>query len=39
MIRVVGWLVVTCFSLYGVAQFVERHVVANKGDDSKRPIG
>ena len=29
MFRLVGWLVVTGFSLYGLAQFVDNHVVSD----------
>lgn len=31
MFRFVGWLVVTGFALYGLNEFVCRHVVADKG--------
>lgn len=30
MFRFVGWLVVTGFALYGMARFVDEHVVAEK---------
>ncbi len=36
MFRFVGWLVVTGFALYGVSEFVNRHVVADK-DEGQRP--
>lgn len=32
MFRFVGWVVMTGFALYGISQFVSRHVVLN--DDS-----
>lgn len=31
MFRFVGWLVVTGFAVYGLSEFVSRHVVADKG--------
>lgn len=31
MFRFVGWLVVTGFALYGLSEFIERHVVSDKG--------
>jgi hypothetical protein len=31
MFRFVGWLVITGFALYGLKEFVDRHVVAEKG--------
>ncbi len=30
MFKFVGWLVVTSFALYGLAQFVDKHVVTEK---------
>lgn len=35
MCRVVGWLVVTGFALYGASQFARNHIVADKADDRK----
>lgn len=32
MFRFVGFLVVTGFALYGAANFITRHVVADEGD-------
>lgn len=32
MFRIVGWLVVTGFALYGANVFVKNHVVAEKGN-------
>lgn len=34
MFRFVGWLVVTGFSLYGLAQFLDRHVTSEKAEDA-----
>ena len=34
MFRTVGWLVVTGFALYGAAQFIKAHVVADKNERS-----
>ena len=33
MFRFVGWLVVTGFFLYGLAQFCDRHVVTVNGEE------
>jgi hypothetical protein len=30
MFRLVGWFVVTGFALYGVREFIDHHVVAEK---------
>lgn len=30
MYRIVGWLVVTGFALYGAARFIDAHVVVSK---------
>jgi len=32
MFRFVGWLVVTGFALYGLREFVNHHVVSDKGE-------
>ena len=32
MFRFVGWLVVTSFALYGLKEFVGRHVVTEKDE-------
>lgn len=32
MHRIVGWLVVTGFALYGFHEFIKQHFVAHKGD-------
>ncbi len=36
MFRFVGWLVVTGFALYGVSEFIDRHVVTDK-DEGQQP--
>ena len=36
MFRVVGWLVVTGFALYGLSKFAEHHVVAR--NDASREM-
>lgn len=33
MFRFVGWLVVTGFSLYGLSQFIDKHVVSEEDND------
>jgi phosphatidylserine synthase len=35
MYRVVGWLVVAGFALYGATLFARNHIVADKTDDRK----
>ncbi len=37
MLRLIGWLVVTGFALYGGAKFVEDHVVLTKDDTDPMP--
>ena len=37
MLRLIGWLVVTGFALYGGAKFVEDHVVMTKDDKDPKP--
>ena len=37
MFRIVGWLVVTGFALYGTSQFIDLHVVAEKPNAKKMP--
>ena len=32
MVRLVGWLVITAFAIYGAYQFTKHHVVATKSD-------
>lgn len=32
MVRLVGWLVITGFAIYGASQFAKHHVVATKSD-------
>lgn len=39
MFRIVGWLVVTGFALYGTSQFIDQHVVAEKPGAKKTPNG
>lgn len=34
MFRFVGWLVVTGFSLYGLSQFLNHHVVSDIPEDA-----
>jgi len=34
MFRLVGWLVVTGFALYGLSEFIDRHVVADKDENA-----
>lgn len=34
MLRFVGWLAVTGFALYGLVQFVDRHVVIETPDEA-----
>lgn len=37
MFRIVGWLVVTGFALYGANIFVKNHVVAHKSTSLRLP--
>ncbi len=34
MFKFVGWLVVTSFALYGVAQFTQNHLVLQKSPEA-----
>ncbi len=33
MFRIVGWIVVTGFALFGLKEFIEQHVVDEKTDN------
>ncbi len=37
MFRFVGWLVVTGFSLYGLSQFLDKHVTSGEDADAEKP--
>lgn len=37
MVRIVGWIVITGFSIYGLSEFVKNHVVPEKAPSPGTP--